>query len=37
MPSQKCQTLGDEFIFPLAKHLETWQTPTNGKFQLHNY
>jgi len=35
MPSQKCQTLGDELIFPLAKRLGTWQTSTNGKFQLH--
>jgi len=36
MPSQKCQTLGDGLIFPLAKRLGTWQIPTNGKFQLHN-
>jgi len=32
MPSQKWQTLGDELIFSLAKRLEIWQTPTNGKF-----
>jgi len=32
--SQKCQTLGDELIFSLAKRLGTWQTPTNGEFQL---
>ena len=35
MSSQKYQTLGDEFIFPLTKYLGTWQTLTN-KFQLHN-
>ena len=29
MPSQKCETLGDELIFSLAKYLGTWQTPTN--------
>jgi len=34
--SQNCQTLGDKLIFSLAKRLGTWQTPTNGKFQLHN-
>jgi len=33
---EKCQTLGDELIFPLAKRLGNWQTPTNSKFQLHN-
>ena len=33
---KKCQTLRDELIFPLTKRLGTWQTSTNGKFQLHN-
>jgi len=32
MPSQKCQTLGDELIFSLAKRLGTWQIPANDKF-----
>ena len=30
MPSQKCQTLGDELIFSLSKCLGTWQTPANS-------
>jgi hypothetical protein len=37
----KCQVknvkhLEMELIFSLAKRLGTWQTLTNGKFQLHN-